>query len=338
MSQPDVSVVICTYKNDALLQPALQSIFAQDVGDRFSFEIVVVVHPESLSSVEVVHAVAAGAGVSYQIVRQQLTGIGDARTRGVEAARGRWIAFFDDDQVAEPDWLDQLHRAALASGADIVGGPRDLLLGGEELAKLGPEARHLLGELHCGHELKHCRGRQIPSCGNVLVGRHVFDAVGMFDNEMTYGGEDSEFLFRARRSGFSIWTTPHAMVHHVILPYRLNPDYIDWVSHRWGCLLAYQDRKLRGTSTMLLVALARLSKSLLVVMPRYLIARGRRRVPQALDQRYWLRRTEGYVRQCLRALLPAGFKQEAFFSSAAFPRARQWEKAYRPTARAVTED
>ena len=41
---------------------------------------------------------------------------------GVEMARGEWVAFFDDDQWAEPGWLAELYRVAQEKEADCVGG------------------------------------------------------------------------------------------------------------------------------------------------------------------------------------------------------------------------
>src|SRR5262249_31641540 len=58
-------------------------------------------------------------------VVEKRRGIPQARNASLLAALGRvdWIAFADDDEVADPRWLDALLRAQLASGADVVSGP-----------------------------------------------------------------------------------------------------------------------------------------------------------------------------------------------------------------------
>ena len=40
-------------------------------------------------------------------------------------ARGRWLAFIDDDEVPEPEWLAELLRVQRTCGADAVRGPAD---------------------------------------------------------------------------------------------------------------------------------------------------------------------------------------------------------------------
>ena len=52
-------------------------------------------------------------------------------------ARGIWLAFFDDDQLAEPNWLKELLSAASVTKAKLVGGSIRI--------KLPPGATLILG-------------------------------------------------------------------------------------------------------------------------------------------------------------------------------------------------
>jgi glycosyltransferase involved in cell wall biosynthesis len=62
---------------------------------------------------------AAGA----RWVHEPRAGVSNARNAGVKAARGRWVAFLDDDEEASPGWIAALVEVARRTGADAVFGP-----------------------------------------------------------------------------------------------------------------------------------------------------------------------------------------------------------------------
>ena len=47
-------------------------------------------------------------------------GEGAARNAGLDVARGRYLAFFDADDFAEPQLLEKVVRRAGETGADVV--------------------------------------------------------------------------------------------------------------------------------------------------------------------------------------------------------------------------
>ena len=55
-----------------------------------------------------------------RIVRVERAGIAVALNAGVEAARGEWIAFLDDDDLWEPNRLEDELKVADAAAADLV--------------------------------------------------------------------------------------------------------------------------------------------------------------------------------------------------------------------------
>src|SRR5690606_23720393 len=116
------------------------------------------------------------------------------RNRGVAEARGQWLAFFDDDQFAEPDWLLELFNAAHTTGAGVVGGRVALDLPPEQLKRLGPVGRGALREVSYYDRLHPYEGKALPGAGNALVARKVFEAVGNFDESMINGGSDSDLF------------------------------------------------------------------------------------------------------------------------------------------------
>ncbi len=98
-SPPLVSVVIPVYNRFELLMQASASVLSQDMAD---FELILV---DDGSEKEV--STAAGLGDErVRVVRLKHTGLpGLVRNRGAEAARGRYLAFLDSDDLWRPEKL-----------------------------------------------------------------------------------------------------------------------------------------------------------------------------------------------------------------------------------------
>ena len=63
------------------------------------------------------YAEAKRLGAPVELVREVKPGVAAARNRGVREAQGSWIAFFDDDQIADRHWLSELRAGKPASAA-----------------------------------------------------------------------------------------------------------------------------------------------------------------------------------------------------------------------------
>ena len=112
---PDVSVVIPTLRRPALLRRALDSVLAQTCRD---IEVIVVIDgPDDETSA----ALRAVDDPRLRVLAnpRSLTAAG-ARNRGVEHARGRWIAFLDDDDAWLPHKLERQLGAARDQGDVLV--------------------------------------------------------------------------------------------------------------------------------------------------------------------------------------------------------------------------
>ncbi len=336
MSAIDASVVVCTYNRAELLRGALASLAALRTGGRFRYEVVVVDNASTDDTEDVMAQAVREWPELVRGVREPRRGVSCARNRGVREARGPWIAFFDDDQVAEPDWLLALLRGAEEAQARCVGGAVRLLLPDEALAALPAECRTLLGE-SLGRN-RRCRyGRKTaPGTGNLLVHRSVFQQVGGFDESLREAGEDTDLYRRIRTAGIEAWYLPEAVVGHVTPPYRLSAAYLRWRFLRFGGQLARRDRhEWRGVGFLLVLA-ARLAQVATQYLPRWVWAQlghsPRRRL--AARSRFW--RAEGYFRFALAGLAPRRLAQRDFFATLDFRGERELFDSGQPAAIAET--
>ena len=165
MGSPDISVVVCTYNRAEMLCDALDSLLNQNTDGQFSYEVVVVDDASTDTTPETVKEAALRSPAPMRYVRGLGRGIACARNRGINESSADWIAFFDDDQVAEPNWLKELHSLALKTRSWCVGGTRYLLLPPQELSQLSSTCRRVLGEIVFGSEPRKSGRKQFPCTG-----------------------------------------------------------------------------------------------------------------------------------------------------------------------------
>lgn len=149
-----VSVVVCTYNRRETLAGALASVLGQETGEQFGLEIVVVDDASTDGTREVVEALAKVSTVPVRYVREEGRGVPFARNRGIAEARDEWIAFLDDDEIADPDWLRELLRDADRTGARVLGGVCRLKCSEATPLSYGGLTRAVLGEHYHGESAR----------------------------------------------------------------------------------------------------------------------------------------------------------------------------------------
>lgn len=192
-----VSVILPTFRRPDGLRAALASLMAQS---RQPDEIIVVDNDPDGSARTGVANAAAVARCPVAYVHAECPGVANARNAGWAAAKGRYIAFLDDDEIASAGWLEALMASADKLGANVVFGP----LRGEALDAAtglrGAMARRLYSRPGSTDDE---RLDEPFGCGNSLVDREAFDLPDApFDPRMNVsGGEDDLFFAELARQG-----------------------------------------------------------------------------------------------------------------------------------------
>jgi len=206
------SVIIATYKREALLDRCLAALAAQTLA---AAEVIVVDDASTDRTPEVLRAWAARSSLPLRIERlAQNGGPARARNHGIRLAGGAWVAFTDDDCEPQPEWLAALAANAAAAPETVAG------IGGRVL----PAAPGLIADYMTLHRILD----PPPSCSyivtaNCIYRRSVLLEVGGFDQMVREpGGEDPGLSFAVRRAGHSLAYCQEAVVRHHYRESALN--------------------------------------------------------------------------------------------------------------------
>jgi glycosyltransferase involved in cell wall biosynthesis len=323
MASPLISVILPTYNRADMLRGALESICQQETAGEFCYEVIVVDNASTDATKSIIQQVAAQSPVPLRYFYHSEPGPAPARNCGLKQSQGEWLAFFDDDELANADWLHHLYCAALKTGAPIIGGAVQLDVTPETRARLNHFVRTTsLREIDYYSTIQRYTNKRLPGTNNALVARQVFQTIGDFNVAIVGGGSDSDFFLRALQAGMDLYYSPQAIVKHRVAPNRLTVDYFRWDAHQGCAAFAGLDFKYKGRSALSLHCGARIGHAIFVVMPLLAWAWIKTDQAEILGQKVRLWRAEGYARKTLALLAPACFPQTSFFADLEFRRGR----------------
>jgi len=224
MSDPTVSVVMPTYNRQPLLSRAIDSIVAQTFGD---WEIVLVDDGSTDATRGLVDRYLHQLGDRFVYIHQANRGASAARNRGIDACRGRFVAFLDSDDEFLPNKLErQLELFGLRPELGLVYSDYGFVdLDGaqceSDFAIKHPLAREVPVE-PVAPGLSVCRGslfdvliRGYFICTIVgLVRREVLGSSIRFREEQTFGEEWLFYLEVARTCPAGFVNEPLAVYHY----------------------------------------------------------------------------------------------------------------------------
>jgi glycosyltransferase involved in cell wall biosynthesis len=268
MPKPQISAIICTHNRDAYLGAAIDSLLVQNfVGE---FEVIVVDNASSDRTREVVQSRLPHPRLQY--VYEPITGLSVARNTGAKVAQSPILAYLDDDAVATPSWLSDLHQAYQQNEQLAIAGGKVTLLwaaGTTPPRWLSPGLAGNLGAYDLGDEIVYVdRPSFTPRGLNYSIRRDFLEQVGGFDLNLGRVGksllsnEELRMTELALAQGWQVAYLPNAIVAHHVAPERLNRSwflsrgwwqgisecYREQLAGRagWGQLLRGTERFLRG--------------------------------------------------------------------------------------------
>ena len=121
MTEPTLTVIVCTYNRADLLTKCLDSIAAQTL-DSDLFELIVVDNNSTDKTPQVADEYEPKIR-HFRYVFENNQGLSHARNRGIEEAHSEYLVYLDDDALAPPEFLANLVNVIKSFRPDFVGGP-----------------------------------------------------------------------------------------------------------------------------------------------------------------------------------------------------------------------
>jgi glycosyltransferase involved in cell wall biosynthesis len=216
MAEPDhsssaltFSIVVPTYRRRRQLERCLHAVAALDY-PRSQFEVIVVNDGAAAATEECV-ARARVDGLQLRSIAQRQRGPAAARNAGAALARGRLLAFTDDDCLPAADWLTRLERHLNANASAIVGGHTRNALAGVPCAA----ASQALIDFLYDYYQHSTAGARFFTTNNLAVHAREFHSAGGFDETFPLAAsEDREFCERWQRRGGTLVYAADALVDH----------------------------------------------------------------------------------------------------------------------------
>jgi GT2 family glycosyltransferase len=197
-----VSIVIPTFNRPRILEKCLDSIAKLEYPvDRF--EVIVVNDGGS------VVALQNDAKIQVTILSQPNSGPGAARNTGARAARGKFIAFVDDDCVVPRDWLSNLTEAVAASPGAMIGGRTVNVLTSNTFSATSQS----IVDYVCGYYNGATGRPRFFASNNFTVPADLFRSIGGFD-ERFRAAEDRDFCLRWNAAGLPAVYADSVVVMH----------------------------------------------------------------------------------------------------------------------------
>lgn len=189
MTTPFFSVIVPVFNRAHMLERALRSVFAQSCQD---FEIVVVDDGSTDNPRAVLDAIG---DPRIRYLRQDNQGGGMARNTGINAAKGRYIAPLDSDDVFLPLHLERMRRM-LEGKENVAGYARVLVNRGDGRMFLKPPRAIRPGEDMAEYLL--CERGFVPTI-TIVVEREIARRVRYHPN--LRAAEDADFAIRLALEG-----------------------------------------------------------------------------------------------------------------------------------------
>jgi hypothetical protein len=228
----ELSVVVCTYSRYDVLPGAIESLLRQNISETDIDILVVDNSPDQKAATEFGKRYD---GTRVRYILEPIAGLSNARNVGADASNSKYVAYIDDDAVADPSWARNLvsgfrrfsPRAGVAGGRVV---PRwitprpewlaDELVGNLSIVDWGGSARTLGAT------------EWIAGC-NIAFERETLLEVGAFSRSLGRVGagitllsnEESAVIEKFADIDRSAIYLPDATVEHLIEPTRLDQEW-----------------------------------------------------------------------------------------------------------------
>lgn len=221
-----VSIVIATYNHASLLAMCFDALAKMENVANENFEIIIVDNKSTDNTKEITeNFIKNNPHLKIHYIYEPQVGLSSARNAALKIAKGKYIAFIDDDALVDKQWLSEIFKT-------IKNNPEIAAFGGpvKAIALKPPIWMPLeIAGYNLGNKEKIINSNTNEPIGaNMIIRKDLilkengFNInLGVKGNKRGYG-EDTEMFQRIIRQGLLIKYIPTVKVDHFINPNKLK--------------------------------------------------------------------------------------------------------------------
>lgn len=214
----EISVIIPTYNRKDLLIRLVNSLYNSECSKEL-YEVVIIDDGSSDGTTGALKHLS-NSYPNFFYKRIENSGPGIARNIGVGLARGRIIAFMDDDCVVTKSWLKEIKKTfELDKDTEVIYG------------RILPEKDFYPPFSHSWN----VDGQHIMIC-NIALKKEIFHKIGGLDLRLSFWAEDWDFIAKLKENNIQINYNPNLVAIHSVSykgfhlkDYLYTPSF--WLRH-----------------------------------------------------------------------------------------------------------
>jgi GT2 family glycosyltransferase len=214
VSPPDVSVIVVSWNGRRYLEDCLRAVEAQEGVDA---EIVLVDNGSTDGTALFVRSRFPAVRI---VALGENRGFAGGNNAGAREARGQYLAFLNNDTVAETGWLRALRGGVDADRGAVLVTSRIVYMHDPNVVDSAGDGAYRSGGAFKRHHGEPASAATQPAevfgvCGAAcLIPKAVFEELGGFDEDFFASHEDVDLSYRARLRGYRCRYEPAAVVRH----------------------------------------------------------------------------------------------------------------------------
>lgn len=219
-----ISICICTYKRPVYLNRLLHSLKQLNTENLFSYSAVIVDNDSEKSGETEVTNFKQNTNYKIDYYYESRRSISHARNKAVKNSTGNLIAFIDDDEFPEPNWLLYMYKSLYKGENDGVLGPVKPHFDTDPPNWLVKSKILERKSFKTGVVIKDSK---FTRTGNVLIKRKLFEKEDdYFDPAYGLsGGGDAVFFDRMIKKGKTFIWCDEAIVYETVPLERQSKTY-----------------------------------------------------------------------------------------------------------------
>lgn len=235
------SIVTCTYNRAQYLPSTLLSLCKQDYSTN-DYELVVIDNNSTDNTAEVCNDfIRQYPDTTIRYFKETNQGLSYALNRGISEAHGEFIAYIDDDETVEKNYLTVLdgylrQNPKIEYMASII---TPIYEGGEP-RWMSPFTQRLIGGyFNEGNQVKLMSNGKYPGTGHTIIKRELYQRFGTYNTKLgrkgtgLMGAEDKDMAHRLMSGGIACYYLPIPVYHH-IPAYKLTDEFFAKLTYSIG--------------------------------------------------------------------------------------------------------